>query len=193
MKSFLRLLFRFLFQILYHVEVQGLENFPKTPHVIAPNHRYEFDAPFLIAYLPMEFAAMGKESLFRNIFTRRIIRAYHGIPVDRDGNDLKAIRQAIETLKTYPLVLFAEGTTTEDRGRLPAKPGLALIANKAKVPIVPVTIWGTYRVFTTMKLIVHPPIELEEFGYERLNSQSYQAIGERVLDIVYQPIVGDNA
>lgn len=191
MKLVLKLLSKAIFQLLYHVEIEGLENFPRRPHIIAPNHRYEFDAPFLVAYLPMDFAAMGKESLLSTPIIKHIMRAYHGIGVKRDGHDLSAIRQAIEILKTYPLVLFAEGTTTEDRGRLPAKPGLALIAHKANVPIVPVTISGTYRIFSTMKLIVHPPVELADFAYDRLNSQAYQAIGERILDIVYEPILGD--
>lgn len=193
MKRALKLLFRFLFQLLYRIELHGLENFPKEPHVIAPNHRYEFDAPFLIAYLPMDFAAMGKASLFRVPIVRGILKAYHGIAVDRDGKDLKAIRQAIDTLKEYPLVLFPEGTTTEDQGRLPAKPGMALIANKASVPIVPVTIWGTYRLFSTMKLIVHEPVSVGDFGYAPLNSENYQRIGEHILDIIYQPIVGESA
>lgn len=190
MKQFLRGLFRFLFRLLYCVRLSGFENFPDRPHIIAPNHRYELDAPLLIAFLPMEFAAMGKAPLERSRLFGPLFRRFHGIPVQRDGQDLTAIRQAIATLQDYPLIIFAEGTTTEDRGRLPAKAGLGLIAKQADVPIVPLSIKTTYRLFSPIELIAHPPLNISDFGYERYSSAIYRQIGEKVLDIAYQPMGG---
>lgn len=188
MKRFLRVLFRLLFRLFYRVKLTGFENFPDEPHIIAPNHRYEFDAPLLIAFLPMQFAAMGKASLNDSKFYGPLFRLFHGIPVKRDGQDLSAIRQAVAALNTFPLIIFAEGTTTEDQGRLPAKAGMALIAKQADVPIVPLSIKTTYRLFGSIELIAHPPLKVTDFGFERYSSESYREIGEKVLDIVYQPM-----
>jgi len=193
MKRFLRHLFRGLFFILYRVKPRGFENFPATPHIIAPNHCYELDAPLLVAFLPMDFSAMGKASMARSCLFGPIFRRFHGIPVERDGTDLLAIRQAVETLKTYPLVIFPEGTTTDGRGRLPAKAGLALIAKQADVAIVPVTIKTDYRLFSRIDLIVHEPVRVSDFSFERYSSEAYRRIGEQILDIIYQPFEGEHA
>lgn len=191
MKRLLRLLFRGLFFILYRVKLTGFDNFPQTPHIIAPNHRSVLDAPLLVAFLPMEFSAIGKASLDRHRLLGPLFRLYRGIPVERDGTDLKAIRLAVDALRTHPLIIFPEGTTTKGRGRIEGKAGLALIAKQADVPIVPVTIKTEYRLFGPIELIVHEPVRVSDFGFERYSSKAYRAIGERVLDIIYQPIDGD--
>lgn len=188
MKALLRLICRIFFQLFYHVELSGFEHVPSGNYVIAPNHRKELDAPFLIAYLPMEFAGIGKQEINNHPIYRYFTRMFHFVGLERDGKDFTAIRQSIDLLKQYPVVLFVEGTTTEARGRLDAKPGLAMIANKADVPILPVTIWGDYKLFSTMKLIIHPPRTIASFGKERLNSQAYTQIGEELLDIIYSPM-----
>lgn len=188
MKSIVRLIFRIYFQLFYNVKLEGFENIPRGNYIIAPNHRKENDAPFLIAFLPMEFGGIGKQEISAHPIYRYFTKIFHFVGLERDGKDFAAIRQSIELLKQFPLVLFVEGTTTEDRGRLDAKPGLAMIANKAGVPILPVTIWGDYKLFSTMKLIIHPARTVESFGKTKLNSQAYTEIGEELLDIIYRPM-----
>ena len=190
MRRLLRQLFKSLFHLLFKVKLIGFSHFPTQPHIIAPNHRFILDAPLLIGFLPMDFSAMGKASLARSKVFGPIFRHFQAIPVERDGQDIGAIRQAITTLQRVPLIIFPEGTTTNDGGRLPAKPGLGLIAKQAAVPIVPLTIKTNYRLFGTIELIAHEPVRVTDFGFRRYSSQTYHEIGERVLDIVYQRVDG---
>ena len=71
-------------------------------------------------------------------------RALQSVPVDRDGQDMAAVREALKRLKQGELVgIFPEGGINEGEGLLHANSGVAWIALKAKVPVYPVYIEGT--------------------------------------------------
>lgn len=120
-----------------HLEVHGREHVPPpgTPLVIAANHEHALD-PFLIAHaLPsgrwLQF--MAKKELFKPIIGW-IISAGGSFPVDREANDVGAIRTALRILKENGTVgIFPEG----HRGGNELHGGVALIAAKGRAPILP--------------------------------------------------------
>lgn len=166
-----------------HLEVHGREHVPPpgTPLVIAANHRANLD-PFLVARaLPSgrQVQFMAKKELFVHVFGW-IISTGGSFPVDRSGNDLGAIRMAVRILKQNGTVgIFPQGT----RGGASMQGGVALIAAKARAPILPAGICREGR-----RWIVRfgPPIEAQggikgvtaELG-ERLRELA-QPVGERV-------------
>lgn len=120
-----------------HIDVHGREHVPPpgTPLVVAANHQSALD-PFLIARaLPpgryLQF--MAKRELFVPVIGD-IIRAGGSFPVDRDTNDVGAIRTSLRILKAGGTVgIFPQGT----RGGQEIHGGAALIAARGRAPILP--------------------------------------------------------
>lgn len=142
-----------LFGWLFRAKVYGKENIPeKGPYIVAPNHTSFWDPPFVgWAMYPVETYFLAKIDLFQhNKLFGALIRWLHAIPLDRE-NSLKGLRQGLKLLKEGKvLVVFPEGTRnrTKDKVLLPLKEGVALLALKAKVNILPVFLYeskGSYR------------------------------------------------
>lgn len=139
----LRYMFRF------HVE--GLEFIPSEgPVIIAVNHISLFD-PLAVAWVIDQNARrhprfFGKASLFDAPVVGWILRSAGQIRVDRGTatapSSLVHAEEALE--QSQVVVIFPEGTTTIDPDLvpLPPKSGMARLALKTKVPVIPCATWG---------------------------------------------------
>jgi 1-acyl-sn-glycerol-3-phosphate acyltransferase len=128
--------------------IYGAENVPQQgPLIVVANHASDFDPPILANCLRRPVSFMAKEELFKVPVLAPAIRAYGAYPVKRGSADRSAIRAALQQLEQgWAVGIFLQGTRTPD-GRIPApKLGAALIAAKAQVPLMPVSIWGTHRI-----------------------------------------------
>jgi len=128
--------------------VFGLENIPETGGVLlAANHQSVLDPVLVAMVLPREMHFMARRSLFRNPIFRAIIVSYNAFAIERDTADVKGVKNAIARLESGAILLvFPEGTRTEDGSIGPMKPGIGMLAERAAVPIVPVLIDGAYEV-----------------------------------------------
>lgn len=121
------------------LRVEGQEHVPKTGRVVvAGNHRTALD-PFVIAHAlgGRRIHFMAKKELFEGRMTQigKLILAGGSFPVDRDRNDLQAIRTSLRVLQGEGMLgIFPEGT----RGGGELQGGAALLALKGKAPILPV-------------------------------------------------------
>ena len=114
---------------------------------------------------------MARDSLFRNFAFRWLIRSLNAFPVRRNTADLRAIKEALRRLKAGRLVLlFGEGTRTRDGRIAPLESGIVMLARKAHVPVIPVTIDGAFEVwprhhklwrFGTIRVIYGQPMSPE--------------------------------
>lgn len=141
-----------LFGWFFRAKLFGKENIPhKGPYIVAPNHTSFWDPPFVgWAMYPIETYFLAKIDLFKhNKLFGSLINWLHAIPIDK-VNSLKGIKEGIKLLNDGKvLVIFPEGTRnrTEDKILLPLKEGVALLALKAKVDILPVFLYeskGSY-------------------------------------------------
>jgi 1-acyl-sn-glycerol-3-phosphate acyltransferase len=109
------------------------------------------------------------------------LRICGAIPVRRAGIDTAATKLAIRHAQEGKLVgLFPEGRINDtDQLLLPGRPGVAMIALKARVPVVPCyiegspydgTVWGCLFMPAKIRLKVGPPLDLSEF-YDRDDSR----------------------
>jgi 1-acyl-sn-glycerol-3-phosphate acyltransferase len=116
----------------------------KEPIIIAPNHTSLWDAVFVIACLPQPICIM-KESILCNPFLGGGARLAGYIP---NCSPTRLIRESAESLsRGGQLLLFPEGTRTRRDARWinPLRGGCALIARKAKVPVLPVFVRSNTR------------------------------------------------
>ena len=135
---------RIVFPPLFRVRVEGQNYCPSTgPCIVASNHFSNFDPILLGAYLPRRITYLAKRELVDAPLLGIIYRLWGVLPVNRDGVDLPAMRQMIRALRGGNLVgMYPEGTRSRDAVLHSPKAGVAYVALKLGVPVVPVSIWG---------------------------------------------------
>ena len=162
-----------LARFLLRVRVHGRENIPKEGGaVVAINHISFLDAIAISASFPGARMPryLAKAELFRIPVLASFIRALGAIPLDRGKSDVGAVRQAIEVAEGGELLgLFPQGT--RQKGKNPAdtpiKSGVAMIAARAKCPILPVCIRikrMRYALLRRVDVIIGKPILPETLG-----------------------------
>jgi 1-acyl-sn-glycerol-3-phosphate acyltransferase len=140
-------------------EVKGRENEPRRgPVLIVCNHLYIADPPIVAASIKLKSVFMAKEELWHNRWSRYWVVNFGAFPVKRDSFDREAIRQAEDWLgKGLSLIMFPEGTRSNDAQLMSALPGAALIALRTGVPILPVGITGTEKLRNLKWCFLHHP------------------------------------
>jgi 1-acyl-sn-glycerol-3-phosphate acyltransferase len=131
------------------VTIDGAENLPPGPVIFMSNHQSNFDILALLAVMPRQINWIAKKELFEIPVFGPSMRRGGYIPLDR-GDGRKALQSMDEAAATIhqgkSVVLFPEGTRTQDGKLLPFKRGGFILARKAEVPVVPVTINGSGRI-----------------------------------------------
>ena len=162
----LRRLINFLMGILTETHFKGTENIPATGGVlIATNHLSRMDIPvlFLIPNRP-DMTALVTTKYLKHPLLKWFIVTANGIWLDRDTADFGAFRQAVKALEEgKALGISPEGTRSKAGYLLEGKPGTALLALRAHVPIVPVAITGTIGSFKKTITFQRPKLTAE-FG-----------------------------
>jgi 1-acyl-sn-glycerol-3-phosphate acyltransferase len=159
-------LIRFLLAVLTRVDVAGKENVPKSGGAIfAINHLSIIDAPLVFALLDRkDLTAMVADKYQKNFWISTLVNAVNGIWINREEADIQALRAARDYLrKGHALGIAPEGTRSHAGGMIPAKTGVAYLADKAGVPVIPVAIWGTEKAVAQLKRLRRAEIHVR-FG-----------------------------
>ncbi|MDJ0775777.1 MAG: lysophospholipid acyltransferase family protein [Mastigocoleus sp. MO_167.B18] len=137
-----------MLHVYFQGRIYGVENVPKTgPLVVVSNHASNFDPPIVSNCVGRPVAYMAKEQLFKVPVLGQAIQLYGAYPVSRGTADRTAIRAALNCLgQGWAVGVFLQGTRTEDGLITDPKRGAALIAAKAKAPLLPVCLWGTHAI-----------------------------------------------
>lgn len=137
-----------LFYLYLQGRVEGTEHIPKSGgFVVVSNHGSNFDPPLLSAAVGRPVSYMAKEELFKVPVLKDAIKLYGAYPVKRGAVDRNTIKAALAYLEAgWGVGIFLSGTRTSDGKVIDPKPGAALIAAKAQVPLLPVSMWGTHLI-----------------------------------------------
>ena len=157
------------------IKYSGKDNIPKTGSFIAAgNHRSNLD-PFLIGLgVDRQMAFVAKSSLFENPLIKLLLLKGNAYPIDRNASPKNIINITVEKLKKgYPITIFPEGTRNlKNDSLLEFKSGVALLAIKAEVPIIPVAILNSRKIFGRKQVIygkaILPPVEDNKENREKL-------------------------
>lgn len=175
------------------VELRGTEYLPDGPFILMSNHQSNFDILSLIATIPCRVYWIAKKELFDiPVFGPSMLRGGY-IPLDRsDGRKaLKSMENAAAIIRQgSSVVMFPEGTRSRDGQLLPFKRGGFMLAVRAGVPVIPVTINGSGRVNPgglirlysgKITLNLHPRIDLPA-GMKK--SEAEEWLMERVRESI---------
>jgi 1-acyl-sn-glycerol-3-phosphate acyltransferase len=153
-----------------NVTLAGTEHLPDGPVIFMSNHQSNFDIFSLLAAMPRQIHWIAKKELFEIPVFGPSMRRGGYIPLDRsDGRKaLQSMDEAATTIRQgRSVVLFPEGTRTPDGNLLPFKRGGFILARKADVPVIPVTINGSGRINPASQIrlscgnihiTLHPPV-----------------------------------
>ncbi len=168
---------------LYPIKVYNKENLPKDGAVCVSNHFSIIDSAYIRSLFDDDVYFLGKKEVFENKFAGWILRAYGGIPINRENPDIKSLFTATKAVKDgFKLVVFPEGTRnkTGTNELQSIKGGSAVFAVKAKRPIVPMMILKKARLFRKNAIIVGEPFYLEEYYTKKLTPEVVDEMDEIV-------------
>jgi len=139
--------------------IKGRENVPdRGPLLIVSNHLHLADPPIVAASIKLKSVFMAKEELWQNWWSRFWVGNFGSFPVRRGGIDREVLRQAERWLKQgISVIMFPEGSRSQNSQMQPALPGAALIASRLGIPILPVGITGTDKLRKLMWCVLHRP------------------------------------
>ena len=186
---------------------RGRRNLPSHGGVIiAPTHRSNLDTPLVGGSAGRPLRYFAKSGLFRGPITTWLLVAMGAFPVRRDMVDRSALKAALAVLKAgKALVVFPEGERKSGTRIHPLLDGVAWLAAKAQVPVVPVAIGGTERAMgigvrmprpRTVRIVwgepLAPPAVDDRGRHDREELTAYSAnlreILQRMFDEVQQEL-----
>ncbi|HUT74663.1 MAG TPA: lysophospholipid acyltransferase family protein [Armatimonadota bacterium] len=141
-----------------HWRVSGRRHFPRRGGVIlAPNHTSYLDPPVAAVAVDRQVFFMAKSELFEVALLGPLIHALGAFPVRRGVADRAALRQAEQILRGgEPVMVFPEGTRSQDGRLTPAELGIAMLALRTGAPVVPMGVDGTDRALARHSFIIRP-------------------------------------
>ncbi len=174
------------------VNVFGEENIPKDiPVVFISNHQGNFDIALFMSYINKPKGYIAKIEMKKVPLIRTWMEYMNCVFMDRSNirKSAQAIIEGVNILKGgHSLVIFPEGTRSKGGDVGEFKAGSFKLATKAKVPIIPITIDGSYKLLEQNKnkvkpaevnLYIHPMIETNELSKEEQNE-----LPEKVKQII---------
>lgn len=195
----------FLFRLIYQVVVRavtpfawlllrlryhGIGNLPrKGPFILCSNHRCVID-PFELALgVRQHLYFMAKSELFTDHgpLARGFLYAMGAFPVHRDSADAQSLRTAQAVLaRGDVLAIFPQGRVIFDNSPFRAKAGAVLIAARAGVPVVPVSIYvkGPWRPFKRVCVRFGKPLPPQTFAGAERDRKTLHAGAKLLADAI---------
>lgn len=183
--------------LLLPIKVSGRENIDKkTSYVFVANHQGAFDIFIVLGFLGRNFKWMLKQSLRHAPLIGRACYDAGYIFVDKSGP--KKIKATIDRARTIlqggtSLVVFPEGSRSYTGKMIPFKKGAFQLADQLQMPVVPVTITGSFEVYprthkgfvryNKLSLTIHKPIYPQGEGAENIRltmDEAYRAIESKL-------------
>ena len=159
--------------------------------VYASNHLSYMDTPVLFSKLPFQFRILAKQSLWKVPFIGWYLNHSGQVPVDTKSprSLIASLNRGVATLKSgLPLVLFPEGGRAATGHLQTMVSGCAYMAIKAQVPLIPLTLIGTYELLPIHVYSLYPRPLLIVVGdpipTTGLNPREADALTKRLYDSI---------
>ena len=184
-----RIIFGFLFHTIFPLRFHNAQIVEEMqpPYIIMANHR-SFADPLALAIKVKryEIRFIGKRELAHGRLKSWLFSGLHMILVSRHATDMAAMRQCMQTLKEgHILGIFPEGTRHQPEMMQEVESGTAIIALRARVPLLPVYIDGKIRPFHITHIYYGKPMELDDLYAQGVNNDTAHQLCQRIHDVFY--------
>lgn len=171
---------------LFRTTVEGAQNLPSPPFIIAANHQAWYDTAFIIAALPerpMVYAMARRDTVFNRGWKRWLMPKFGVFPIQPAGGELdeRGVATVYQVLERGGNVLiFPEGRYSRGRALRPLKRGIAYFALQAGVPIVPIAVEGVdrLRLFRPVRISIGRPIRPDPPRWWELNRRIQRVVDQ---------------
>ncbi|MGA9980848.1 MAG: lysophospholipid acyltransferase family protein [Candidatus Sulfotelmatobacter sp.] len=183
------------------VQTVGLDQLDKSrTYIFMTNHVSNLDPPIQTPLIPRRTSVMVKKELFRFPILGQAMRMGSLVPVDRGNRDagIEAVRAAKAVVaQGLNMIIYVEGKRSFDGKLLPFKKGPFYLAMECGVPVVPITIVGTFYAMPKsrfaikpgpVQVIFHPPIEPKDFGSREQLMEKVRAVIDSGLPKEFQSV-----
>jgi 1-acyl-sn-glycerol-3-phosphate acyltransferase len=164
--------------------------------VYASNHLSYYDTPVLFAKLPFQFRILAKAPLWKIPFIGWYLERSGQVPIDQSSSraGVVSLGRGVKTLQQgLPLVVFPEGGRAFNGELQTMAAGAAWMAIKAQVPLVPLTLVGTYELLPIHVYALRPrPLKLvvgEPISTKGMTTKDAEALTERLKAVIYDTYV----
>lgn len=150
------------------IEVRGFDRLePGRNYIFMSNHVSNLDPPVLLPVIPGRCSVLVKKELFHVPVLGTGMKLGRLVPVDR--SDREAAIESLEAAQTVlqqglHMVIYPEGTRSSDGQLLPFKKGPFHLAMDSGVPVVPVTMLGTYESWPKTRFALRPGTAIVVFN-----------------------------
>ena len=193
-RTIMFMLARFIALVVFHticpVKYHGRERLPgSAPYILISNHFSNWD-PLINGYpISQDVTYLGKKELTANPVLSWLFDHLHMIPIDRHNTDMAAVRNCMKALKDGEILgIYPEGTRHHEGIMEQTEDGIALIALRAGVPVIPMLIATKIRAFHVTHVYIGEDIPTKDLKEKGINRESCAAFMERMHDVYREMI-----
>lgn len=174
-----------------HIRAEGTENIPPGVCIFASNHASNIDPVALVPHIPRRVALLAKKEVFRVPILSKALHLAKLVPVDRA--DKEAAAESVDTAIKYlkeglSFLVYPEGTRSRDGHLMQFKKGTFVMAIRAGVSVVPISLVGTQRLMRKGDWTIHPGKVVVRFGpaidAAKYSPDQRDELRQRVQDLV---------
>lgn len=157
--------------------------------IIAANHASYLDPPIVASAYDSKVAFLARSTLFKGIGSW-LYPSLNAFPIDREHADIKSMKTILRKLKGGERVLmFPEGTRSEDGKLQSAKAGIGMLVVKSGVPVQPVHIYGAYDSWPKggkyrphrIQVVIGDPVQFSAADFKEKSREAYQRIADQLM------------
>jgi 1-acyl-sn-glycerol-3-phosphate acyltransferase len=193
--------------VLSPVKVEGLEKLQPLRRdgshrplaVYASNHLSYYDTPVLFAKLPFQFRILAKAALWKIPFIGWYLQRSGQVPIDQSSAraGVASLGRGVKTLEAgLPLMIFPEGGRAATGVLQDMVAGAAWMAIKAQVPLVPITLVGTYELLPIHVYALHPrPLKLiigDPIPTIGLTTRDAEALTQQLRAVIHATYIAEH-
>lgn len=154
---------RGLLRAVCRLDIGDLRRLPSCgPAILVINHINFLEAPLLASFVSSpRLAALSKKENLSNPGYRYFASIWNAIPIDRDGVDTESFKRCLDWVAGGGILgLAPEGTRSMNGVLQQGKAGVAMLAQRAGVPIWPIAHWGAEDFWENLKAFRRTPLHL---------------------------------
>lgn len=179
----------------FRIKGKGVENLPEGPFILAPNHQSFLDGLFVSIFIKNRIMKKtyfyAKAEHVRMKWLKFLAGTNNVIVLDLNSNLKESIQNLASALKRdRNVIIFPEGTRTNDGSLGKFKSTFAILGRELNVPIVPVAIAGAFEALPTGRFLPRPfkPIEVTFLPPVLPENLSYSSLAAKVSDSVNRQV-----